>query len=154
MRPLGHLLTSVPLAAGIYAATRSAPLALGAFAGGFLIDLDHYFDYFVFNGQRDPSPRRFHDYYIHNRFRLVVLALHSYELFLAQALLAYLWACPWIAGYLFGAALHMSLDLVFNGAVIRDVIPFYSFLYRARHGFLKAKLLKDDAELAPAPQEA
>jgi len=124
-----------------------AALALGAFAGGFLIDLDHYFDYFVFNGQRDPHPRRFHEYYVNNRFSRVVLALHSYELFAAQAVFAYLWACPWMAGYLFGAALHMGLDLAFNGAVIRDVIPFYSFAYRARHGFCRHRLLKSEDEI-------
>lgn len=51
MMPGGHLVTAAALGGIAYATTGSTELAAGCFAGGFLIDLDHYFDYLVFEGQ-------------------------------------------------------------------------------------------------------
>lgn len=144
MKPSIHFTTAGVLAGGIYAATRSIPLSVGAFVGGFLIDIDHYFDYVVFNRQFSVNPFRFIDYYLQNRFRWLVLPLHSYELFAAQIVLAWSLKSPWLIGYLIGAALHMTLDLAGNGGVIDRVGWFYSFVYRARRGFEKRRLFRPE----------
>ena len=45
----------------------------------------------------------------------------------------------------------MPLDIVFNGKVAgRNMVPFYSLVYRARAGF-RAERLLPDAHLAPPP---
>jgi hypothetical protein len=142
MHPKGHLVTSAVLSGGILAATQSVELAAGAFAGGFLIDLDHYFDYFVFNKQRDPRPRPFLEYYLNNRFNLVVLPLHAYELMAVLGGLAFFFPNPLLIGYLIGAAMHMGLDLHFNQECVGSTVPFYSFIYRAKNKFLKKHLLR------------
>lgn len=153
MHPAGHLASSIVFSGGVYAATRSIPLAVGSFVGGFLIDLDHYFDYVVFHRRFHPDPRRFLDFYLKHRFKYIVLPLHSYELFALQGAFAYLWACPWMTGYLLGVALHMSFDLTFNGNVIRRIVPFYSFLYRWKMGFLKERMFRPEL-LASPPEPA
>ena len=60
MMPGGHLATSVVLAAAGYAWTHSVEFGVGCFAGGFLIDVDHYLDYlFVERQWRQPWPASF-----------------------------------------------------------------------------------------------
>ena len=76
MMPGGHLATAAALGAAGYALTGSAELAAGCFAGGFLIDVDHYLDYLVFEGQwRRPGPADFLRYYFTNQPRRIVLPL-------------------------------------------------------------------------------
>ena len=65
-----------------------------------------------------------------------MLALHSWELFALLAGIA--WWTGWLLlwGYLVGAAMHLFLDIVFNGKFLpKNIIAFYSFTYRAIHGF-------------------
>lgn len=126
-------------------ATRSPELTLGMFVGGFLIDLDHYFDYFAFNGQRDMRPASFLRYYSELHFERVVLPLHAYELMACLALVNLYFPHLFLVGYLIGAAMHLGLDLIFNQGVVGSTLRFYSFLYRARHGFAKARLLRPEA---------
>ena len=58
MMPGGHLATAIALGGVAYAATGSREAAVGCFAGGFLIDVDHYLDYLFFEKQwRRPGPR-------------------------------------------------------------------------------------------------
>ncbi len=90
MSPGGHLVTTAIACAGIYAGTGSLALVAGLAAGGFLIDVDHIFDYVVFERQRDLRPSAFLKYYLEGRVRLVVLPLHSYELLAVLTLLAWL----------------------------------------------------------------
>src|SRR5437762_12639730 len=64
MMPGGHLATSLALGGVAYASTGSVEAAAGCFAGGFLIDVDHYLDYLLFEKQwRRPSPISFLRYY-------------------------------------------------------------------------------------------
>jgi hypothetical protein len=44
-------------------------------------------------------------------------------------------------GYLGGATMHLLLDIAFNGELIpTSIVAFYSFAYRAAHGFNGAAL--------------
>lgn len=144
MRPGGHLATAVALSGAGYLVTGSAQLAVGCFAGGFLIDGDHYLDYLTVERQwRRPSPSAFLRYYFTHRYQRAVLPLHSIELIGFLALLAAAWPHPALAGYLTGAVLHIILDVLVNGEhSLKRPILFYSFAYRASQRFSAPRLLE------------
>jgi hypothetical protein len=150
--PGGHLVTTAIACVAVQAGTGSVALTAGVAAGGFLIDLDHVFDYVAFERQRNLRPAAFLRYYLAGQTRLVVLLLHSYEVLAALVLAAWVTNLDWLWGYVLGAAaLHLPLDIVFNGKVAgRNMVPFYSLAYRARAGFQAARLLST-RELAPPP---
>jgi hypothetical protein len=150
--PGGHLVTTAVACAAVHASTGSVALTAGVAAGGFLIDLDHVFDYVIFERQRNLRPSNFLQYYIAGKSQLAVLLLHSYEVLAAMALAAWWTNLEALWGYVVGAAaLHLPLDIVFNGKVAgRNMLPFYSLTYRARAGFRTARLL-EGAQLAPPP---
>lgn len=143
VRPGGHLATAVALGGAGYMVTGSTELAAGCFAGAFLIDGDHYLDYLIFEGQwRRPSPATFLRYYFTHRYRLAVLPLHSLELMGFLALLALAWPRPALLGYLWGALLHIGLDILVNGEhMLRRPLLFYSWAYRASQGFSTTRLM-------------
>jgi hypothetical protein len=79
----------------------------------------------------------------------VVLPLHSYELLALLLLAASLSHRDWLWGYVLGAALHLPLDIIFNGRLVPGgLVRFYSFACRARAGFL-AERFADASRLAP-----
>jgi hypothetical protein len=143
MMPGGHLLTAALLSGTAYALTGSTELAAGSFAGGFLIDFDHYLDYVFFEGQwTRPGPASFLRYYFRNELQRVVLPLHSLELMMLLGTIAAFRPHPLLVGYLIGAALHLAFDIVVNGDyVIRRPVLFYFFAYRASNNFAAADLL-------------
>ena len=149
MSPGGHLVTTAAACAAVYAGTGSAALTAGLAAGGFLIDLDHVFDYVVFERQRDLRPSAFLKYYLEARMKRVVLLLHSYELMALLALLAWLTNREWLWGYVLGMALHLPLDIIFNGRLVPGgLVHFYSFAVRWQAGFLASRF-GDPSRLAP-----
>jgi hypothetical protein len=142
MSPGGHLVTTALTCAGVYSLTGSAALAGGIAAGGFLIDVDHVLDYVVVERQRDLRPGAFLRYYGEQRMQRVALLLHSYELLAVLAALAWLTGSVPLTGYVLGMLLHLPLDIVFNGRLVsRNLVPFYSLVYRARLGFRAGPLL-------------
>ena len=142
MSPGGHLVTTATVCAAAAVATESWPLVAGLALGGFWIDIDHAIDYVLVERQRDLRPGAFLRYYLEGRTRRTVLALHSYELFALLMVLAWTTGSPWLLGYLGGAAMHLALDIAFNGELTpRSIVAFYSFTYRAAHGFDAAQLL-------------
>jgi hypothetical protein len=142
MSPGGHLVTTTAACAATAYATGSLPLAGAVFAGGFLIDLDHVVDYVVFEKQRDLRPAAFLRYYVEGHIRRAVLVLHSYELFLVLAALAWWAQSLLLSGYLVGALMHLALDIVFNGRITPySIAAFYSFSYRLTHRFDAQALL-------------
>jgi hypothetical protein len=153
MMPGGHLATASGLGIGSYAITGSAELAVGCFAGGFLIDVDHYLDYLVFERQwRRPGPASFLRYYFRSMPRWLVLPLHSLELMAILTAVAVGIRSALLAGYLLGAAMHIGLDILINGDyALRQPILFYFFSYRAAQGFAAIKLL--DVSVTPGAGE-
>ena len=136
MSPGGHAATTLVASAATVYMSGSPSLATAVALGGFLIDIDHAVDYLLFNRQWDLHPGKFLRYYLEGRAKRVVLALHSWELFALLAAIA--WWTGWLLlwGYLVGAAMHLFLDIVFNGKFLpKNIIAFYSFTYRAIHGF-------------------
>jgi hypothetical protein len=109
---------------------------VGLAAGGFLIDVDHVVDYVLFERQRDLRPGSFLRYYLEGKVQRVVLVLHSYELLVLLAAVAWLTNVEWLWGWVFGMLLHLPLDIVFNGKFASGgLVHFYSFIVRARAGF-------------------
>jgi hypothetical protein len=142
MSPGGHLLTTFAACTAAAVATESWALTAGIAVGGFLIDVDHAFDYVVFDRQRNLRPGAFLRYYLEGRVRRLVLVLHSWELMTLLAVVAWMMPLPWLVGYLLGASMHLALDLAFNGEVVpRSILAFYSFSYRAAHRFDARALL-------------
>jgi hypothetical protein len=142
MSPGGHLVTTAAACTVAAVTTESWPLVVGLAAGGFWIDIDHAVDYVVFDRQRDLRPDAFLRYYLEGRVRRTVLVLHSYELFAVLIALAWTSGNPWLLGYIGGALMHLALDIAFNGEFTpRSIVAFYSFAYRAAHGFKADYLL-------------
>jgi hypothetical protein len=150
MMPGGHLATSLALSGIVYASTGSVAAVTGCIAGGFLIDVDHYFDYLVFEKQwHRPGPVSFLRYYFAHSPKKLVLPLHSAELMVVLALLILWHPWPLLVGYWFGALMHLFFDVLVNGDhVLKEPIPFYVFTYRASHRFAAEKLLDPTASAA------
>jgi hypothetical protein len=142
------------VACGVTAAAGGDAILTAAIAaGGFFIDVDHAFDYVVFERQRDLRPGAFLRYYLEGRTRRVVLALHSYELFALIALTAWWTDAVWLWGYLLGGLMHLTLDLIFNGEITpKSIVPFYSFAYRLAHRF-DARAILGEPNVAPASRQ-
>ena len=150
MSPGGHLVTTAVAAGTGLAATGSVPLAAGILVGGFFIDVDHAVDYVLIERQRDLTPAALLRYYTEGCARRAVLVLHSYELFLALAVLAWWLDSAWLAGYLVGGAMHLGLDIVFNGRLTpKNIFAFYSFGFRLSHGFDAERLFGSEPWIVP-----
>jgi hypothetical protein len=152
MSPGGHLVTTAAACVAAAALTESATVTTAIAVGGFLIDIDHAVDYVLFEKQRDLRPGAFLRYYLEGRVQRAVLLLHSYELFALLGLLAWWTDSLALWGYLWGALLHLALDISFNGEYTpRSISAFYSFTYRLAHGFSMPALLgRTDALVAPS----
>ncbi|MFH0869776.1 MAG: hypothetical protein V1866_01840, partial [archaeon] len=81
MEPEIHLFVSAVLAAVVYLFTASIPAAVACFVGGFLIDLDHILEYWLYR-RRISFTGEFFSLYPKKAGHLY-LFLHSYELLLA-----------------------------------------------------------------------
>jgi hypothetical protein len=147
MMPGGHLATSLALSGIAYVSTGSAEVAAGCFAGGFLIDVDHYFDYLVFEKQwRRPDPVSFLRYYFANSPQNLVLPLHSAELMSVLFVIVLVHKWPLLIGYWVGALMHLIFDILVNGEhALKRPGLFYVFAYRAFHQFAAEKLMESDA---------
>jgi hypothetical protein len=150
MMPGGHLATSIALSGVAYLSTGSAEAAAGCFAGGFLIDVDHYFDYLVFEKQwRHPGPASFLRYYFTYSPRKLVLPLHSAEFMTLLLVIMLFHPWPWLIGYWIGALMHLIFDIVVNGEhALKRAGLFYIFSYRAAHRFAAEHLM--DVDTVPA----
>jgi hypothetical protein len=143
MMPGGHLATSVVLSGAAFLTTGSAEAAAGCFAGGFLIDIDHYFDYLFFEKQwRRPGPISFLRYYFGYSPKKLVLPLHSAEFMTVLLLMMLTYRWPMLVGYWVGAAMHLIFDIVVNGEnALKRAVLFYFFTYRAVHRFAAEELI-------------
>jgi hypothetical protein len=150
MSPGGHAATTVIASAATAYLSGSLSLATAVALGGFFIDVDHAVDYVLFNRQRDLRPTAFLRYYLEARAKLVVLALHSWELFALLTAIAWWTGWPLLWGYLGGATMHLLLDIAINGELLpKNIVAFYSFAYRAAHGFDGAALLGHRERIVP-----
>ncbi len=151
MMPGGHLATSLGLAALSYAVTGSIEGAAGCVAGGFLIDVDHYLDYLLFEKQwRRPGPLSFLRYYFSYNPQRLVLPLHSLELMTLLLIVIAFYPRPLLMGYWAGAIMHLIFDILINGEhELKHPVRFYLFGYRASQKFAAENLM---ANFVHAPE--
>ncbi len=137
-------MTAAGLSGMAYAITGSAEAAGGCFAGGFLIDVDHYADYLFFEKQwRRPSPLSFLRYYFSFSPKRLVLPLHSWELMAVMKVFILLNPVPLLVGYWLGALMHLAFDVVINGEnILKKPILFYSFFFRLSRRFAAVNLVE------------
>ena len=79
MRTMGHIITSAGVSLATYHRYRSRPAAIATFLAGWLIDLDHIFDYVKAHGWKinwSHFNEANHEHYSGKLY----LPLHSYEL--------------------------------------------------------------------------
>jgi hypothetical protein len=125
-----HLIASTVISAGIYAATRSPEAAVGSFAAGVFIDIDHVLDYWI---QHPFKLDLVHFFATCEEYKLkkTYLFLHSFEFILPLALLVYYTRSPWLAGMALGWSQHVIFDYFNNFTTTKG----YFLIYRALHGF-------------------
>ncbi|MFN8656692.1 MAG: hypothetical protein U0105_10170 [Candidatus Obscuribacterales bacterium] len=146
MRTLGHIITSAGVGLATYHRYKSAPAAVASFLAGWMIDIDHLFDYVKAHGWRWSwfhFKEARHEHYSGKLY----LPLHSYEL------LAVLWILlrkehhrPYRNGITLSILTHLLLDQKCNPC--RRPATYF-LAHRIRQQFDATKILSL-AELAPS----
>ena len=135
MMPKWHILTSAVLSVTIFKVTGSLNAAAVCFAAGTVIDIDHVLDYYLYSGRLSLSVSEISGFY--PRFGKVFVFLHSYELLLAGAVVAYLLQ----AQVLFiGAAVGFMGHLLLDTAGYEMKPQSYFLVYRVFCGFRLERL--------------
>lgn len=130
MKLIQHTAASAAISAGVYAATGSWKMAAGCFLAGIFIDFDHLIDYWREHPLSTDIGHFFttcDDYQLKKAY----LYIHSLELALPFALLAWLTRCPWIIGFVIGWSQHMLFDYLGNKTGWKT----YFFTHRLLVGF-------------------
>jgi hypothetical protein len=137
MKLTAHLFTAAGIGTIIYTTTGSWQLSIASSATEVLIDTDHVIEHIM----KSPRPFCLKTFFGKNNtldWSSVVFPLHSYELLVLLAGLAWflnsllLWAC------FLGMTIHLFLDEVGNRlptSPIRLASGFYFFTYRLYMGF-------------------
>jgi hypothetical protein len=143
MRPIVHVAASAAVSGVLYGVTRSVTITAVSFFCGFLIDIDHVFDYLREYGFRFSLKAFFAAFY-GNRFKRLILIFHGWEWMLLLLFLS--WRSGWnevLVGLFFGAVSHLIIDQMGNEVTG----PGYFFCYRvAKRFMLKAIVRGTDAE--------
>ena len=114
MRTIGHIITSAGIGLASYARYKSPPAAIVSFLAGWLIDLDHIFDYVHAHGWKldwDAINEASHEKYSGKLY----LPLHSFEL-----LALFFMLCrgerrhPYRVGVTLSVLAHLLLDQRYN----------------------------------------
>jgi hypothetical protein len=130
---LGHLTLSLLAGCLIAAIFGNLWVIAWAVAFGFFIDVDHFYDYFLFKHFRNLSLKEFFSSKYFDQSGKVYLPLHAFEyclLFTATGLIFHDWWPVALA-----TALSLFLHLIFDTITNKPVWPTYFILYRAYHGF-------------------
>ncbi len=136
MSPVAHagVSTLVALAAG---ETWGPAAAVAAFAGGTVIDVDHFLDW-RWNRMGRFTVRRFVSRCMQFRLPRFYLVAHAGEWIVPFLLWAWLDATsPLVKGFAAGLLSHACMDLLGNGLRL----PAYLLTYRWWHGFDSRRLV-------------
>jgi hypothetical protein len=138
VQPGSHIATSTVVSALLYGATHSVPLTVSSFLAGFLIDIDHAFD-FVREHGITFDVRKFFHLFNEVRFRKLTFVLHSWELVLLVL------AFSMINGIhegLLGVAIGMTHHLVTDQFINRVRAGGYFFTFRLYHRFAVSAIFR------------
>jgi len=149
MRVRAHIATSAVLAGIIYGISKSMPMAIAAFLSGILIDLDHVLEGYISFGKKFNILQTV-KIAEECGFKNLYLFMHSYELLLIIALVAFLFKPhDVLVGICFGLLLHIVLDSTFNE--IKPNAMF--FIQRWKKGFKIHDLVYVDKQIAKAKRK-
>lgn len=107
-----------------------------AFAGGILIDLDHFVDHFLYYGFRFDLKDFFVSRYLTSG--KCYIPLHSWEVIALMWLISV--RVSWITPVVSGMLLHVLTDYAFR---FRSVPSFFSLIYRWNHEFRLDRINSD-----------
>ena len=131
MKPVHHIAASTIISGALYSIFRSWELSLACFITGFIIDIDHIFDYIFENGF-DFNMNTFFDFFYHEKHQKIILLFHGWEWLILLGIYVKLtdWNL-WVTGALIGYALHIIPDYFYSKA------PFgsYSLIWKWKNNF-------------------
>jgi hypothetical protein len=140
MRAGYHVAVSAGLSVGLQGLTHSWPASLGCFFSGFLIDLDHYLEYFLIKRKFPFQYKELKDFCMYDRTNKLYLVFHGYEYLIILWLCLYAFSLNivWL-GVALGLTVHLILDQLTN-----PIKPLCYFLtFRIKNQFDKSKLLSE-----------
>jgi hypothetical protein len=128
----GHFLLALAISSFIYLKTKKLKYVLVCFLASFLIDIDHFFDFWMAHGFSLDLKKFFEiDYFFINK--KVYVPFHSWELvgltiLLSTVIKRHKWFLLSIGLAMLG---HILWDAFSYGIFLED----YSFFHRAENGF-------------------
>ena len=123
MRLHEHIVASVVVSSGIYAATNSKTIALVSFCTGILLDLDHVTDYWVQHPLSFSIPH-FFEIVESCKLNRNYIWFHSLELLVPLVIITVITRSAVLLAISIGFAQHMLFDSIFN-----YIYPTSYFLY-------------------------
>ena len=145
MKPSRHFIVSAFLAALMAAVARRPAASLLCFASGFLIDIDHIFEYIAHYGLRDFTIEKFLNACEETRkikgdcgFRKIYLIFHGYEIAILLVLLCFYTQNIYLVAITLGYIPHLAMDAFGNTLTARS----YFLTYRAMKNFKLEALLR------------
>ena len=140
MRARNHVIVSAGVSLGLQMTLHSWPATLGCFFSGFLIDIDHYLEYYLL---RKKFPYRYKDlvdFCCYNNEGKVYLIFHAYEYLFILWFSIYFFhlGLLWL-GFAIGLTTHLIFDQFTN-----PIKPLFYFLtFRIKNQFEKTKTLSE-----------
>ena len=129
-----HIILSFGISIILFIYVKDALMMMSCFIFGFLIDIDHLFDFWILTGKGTRSKSELIETL--NSSEFVFIPLHSWELLIV--LMVFSPHHPAILGAAVGYFSHMITDLVYN----RSTIEGFSVIYRMNHKWRKEILFK------------
>jgi len=136
LRPSNHLVISAGIAGINYAVTGSPPIAISTLSIGFLMDVDHIFDYayYLYKERRQRQQIKAGQSSSNTRkeIRKTFIFLHSYELLIPIWLICvFFFTIPLAIWLTISFLVHLILDQVSN----RPHQLGYFLIFRIANGF-------------------
>lgn len=114
---------------------------IGAFLGGFFIDVDHLIDYYIAFGTRLHLPTFFKGTHFKKNNKVFVL-LHGWEYVLVLLVISLFVNNSQLFVFLLSLALGTFVHLVVDASTNNVKIKGYSILYRIKHNFKNSSISK------------
>lgn len=148
MKPINHFSVSLITGVATFLTTKTIFPSIASFLVGWLIDVDHIWDFYR-NGCRRFSVRRFLDAMDKGELKKTYFYFHSYELLLILISLCFVTHFHYLLSFTtLGFAIHLFFDQLFN-----PVNPLTYFLtYRILHGYKTEIILRTNTHAPPAQE--
>jgi hypothetical protein len=133
--PQYHFIASLILASIFLYFTRSPLAFLFCLSAGFLLDVDHVLDFWIYKGKMTFSMEIFQEFY--KNWDKVIVLLHSIELLIALWIFAYI-SREYLISFAISAGfvLHLALDFLSYDLQPRSYFLIYRLLRRFRKTFI------------------